>query len=353
MVTEDSRPHARILLEYMDRLASDAEPPPIPDAFAEDPEFLAYHQKMLCIREAVACIAKGDLTPELTASGFLADNCKTLQANLRHLIWKVQQVEQGDYSHRINFLGEFSTAFNNMVVRLEKSIEALRQKEEVLVNLAKSLQDEARKHAQRRIGTLRELQRSQVELRYQAQHDPLTGILNRRSFSELVEKKLCSAVNIERPSAICMLDIDYFKRFNDTYGHLAGDDALKHVVAVSASCLRDCDCMGRYGGEEFVYYFAETNMAQAEAIAERIRATLATTPVRLADGTEVPITASLGVCVVARRLDASQCPYLLQNMMDQADKALYVAKNQGRNRVFVVSYVPVRPANGSLLALKP
>jgi diguanylate cyclase (GGDEF)-like protein len=134
-----------------------------------------------------------------------------------------------------------------------------------------------------------------------------------------------------------MMDIDFFKKFNDTYGHLAGDRALRHLVEVIGLVMRKNDFLGRYGGEEFVFFFSNANKKIGMDIAERLRKTLAASPVALDTG-PVPMFASFGVAMlndmhgfIGREsvIDAE----FIERLINNADRALYQAKNTGRNKV--------------------
>jgi len=225
MKTDERLDIAHEIIAYVARLLGDMDPPNIPEAFADDAEFVRFHAEILELRGILAAFSSGDLSPRITQRGVLAGSCKALQANLRHMTWKVQQVENGDYSQRMDFMGDFSSSFNSMVVRLESTIDALRQKEETLTALAVSLQKEARL----RSGTLQKLRQSEAEFKYLARHDPLTNVLNRRFFPGEVRERLRDAMAMGKNCCFCFLDIDKFKGFNDAYGHIEGDRALQFV----------------------------------------------------------------------------------------------------------------------------
>lgn len=320
---------AHSIIEYAEKLINAPHPPDIPPEFAEDEVFVRYHEKALALRVIIASFAKGDLSPSIDIRGFVAGSFKALQANLRHLTWQVQQIEKGDYTQRIDFLGDFSSAFNNMVVQLETTMAAVKQKEEALTHLAISLQKEVEK----RSAAVQALEKSEAKFKYLAQYDPLTGVFNRRSFFSLVQAELKSALARGNPCCVCLLDVDHFKLFNDTYGHVEGDSALKHVVHHGAASLRQSDIMGRYGGEEFIFFFSGADLQQGCGAAERIRTSLAENLIILADGTAVPVSASLGVSVILGEWATEDIEDLLQQVIAQADAALYQAKAQGRNRV--------------------
>lgn len=156
--------------------------------------------------------------------------------------------------------------------------------------------------------------------------DQLTGVLNRRSFMDEAQKTSALAEHIDQPSAAIMLDLDRFKRINDTYGHAAGDAVLKATAIRIVAELRTGDIVGRYGGEEFVFLLADTDEAGAGIVAERIRERIAATFVPWKD-TSIPVTASLGIAA-SRKGNKEN----LASLIDRADAAMYAAKRAGRNR---------------------
>ncbi|HEU5088886.1 MAG TPA: sensor domain-containing diguanylate cyclase, partial [Roseiflexaceae bacterium] len=157
--------------------------------------------------------------------------------------------------------------------------------------------------------------------------DALTGVYNRRHFLDLAHTELARANRSPAPLAMLMLDIDQFKRINDTYGHAVGDRALQSMVHCCRATLRTIDVLGRYGGEEFAVLLSGADEQQALMVAERLRQQIAEVPIPLGDR-EISITVSIGVAVRAEHSTLS-----LQTLLDYADKALYQAKSAGRNRV--------------------
>lgn len=156
-----------------------------------------------------------------------------------------------------------------------------------------------------------------------ASRDPLTNLLNRRSFMELLEKSIQASQPIF-PGALLFLDIDHFKQVNDTHGHPAGDLVLKNIAKIIRSCLRKDDYTGRLGGEEFAVLLPVATEYQAMLLAERIRAQIEEAITDTASHS-ISVTISIGVTLLY-----GQSP---QSVQDQADQALYQAKKQGRNRV--------------------
>ena len=162
-----------------------------------------------------------------------------------------------------------------------------------------------------------------------AQTDPLTQILNRRALTERITAEMERALRYDSTMALLMIDLDHFKRVNDTYGHLVGDDVLRDVAQLLSDTIRGSDIVARYGGEEFLVLLPETDDAGAESFAERIR--VAVEQHEFNNATESPalrLTASVGVAVFpAARIES------VEDLFARADAALYRAKADGRNRV--------------------
>lgn len=166
------------------------------------------------------------------------------------------------------------------------------------------------------------------QLRVASDTDFLTGLPNRRAFTERAGGLLAQARRHGWPVALLVFDLDHFKRINDQYGHLVGDEVLQAAAAHARSEIREGELLARHGGEEFVMLAPDCAPDQAMQLAERLRASLADTPVTTADGLTLRVSASFGVaCAEARELPE------LDRLFHDADQALYAAKAQGRNRV--------------------
>lgn len=165
---------------------------------------------------------------------------------------------------------------------------------------------------------------------FQASHDPLTGLLNRLAITSHVRAELARANRSSYPLSLALLDVDSFKAINDQHGHLVGDQALCHVAATLSEAVRPYDWVGRWGGEEFLIVLASTTLTDAVAIAERLRAQIASSPLLLPDEVPLPLTVSIGVACTQLPLARDADPVVL---FQQADAALYAAKAAGRNRV--------------------
>jgi len=286
---------ARVLREAM------ASPKPPADTFADHEELHKIMADLLNVRSFIFAAANGDFNQPVTIKGYLGGALKTLQAHLRHLTWQTQRVAKGDFTQRVDYMGEFAEAFNNMVLQLQDARTRLLESEE----------------------------------RYRALSvtDSLTGLFNRRHFFELAGKEFRRVERHSLPVAIIMLDIDHFKLVNDTRGHASGDKVLQAVAQCLRSSLRQNDIAGRYGGEEFVVLLPETDLEAAKLVAERFRSGIAEEPMAV-EGGALAVTASLGVSAyVGKGSSNGSVDHLVETIVDQADQALYQAKHSGRNRV--------------------
>ena len=173
--------------------------------------------------------------------------------------------------------------------------------------------------------------RWQMKIAEGALQDPLTGLYNRRHLEERLASELASAQRHGRPISVLLVDVDHFKTVNDQHGHLAGDEALKMISFVLRGAIRKEDVLARYGGEEFVVLARETGLAGARALAERVRKAVERS--RCAwQGHDLGLTVSVGVTVSAAH--AEYVPGRSdRQLIEGADRALYLAKQGGRNRV--------------------
>lgn len=167
---------------------------------------------------------------------------------------------------------------------------------------------------------LAQLESTNQRLRTLSETDALTGLANRRHFDEVLRDALARALLVDRPLAVLMLDVDHFKAYNDTHGHLAGDDILRQIGAELRGSIRNDTLAARYGGEEFAL-IAPARTREANDLGERLRKRIEA---------QVGVTASIGVACFDVRRDADEAA-----LIARADQALYHAKRAGRNRVHV------------------
>lgn len=159
--------------------------------------------------------------------------------------------------------------------------------------------------------------------------DSLTGIFNRRALMERGEKEYAISQRNKLPLAVLMLDVDHFKRINDEYGHPTGDAVLVDVAHILAARLRKQDTLGRFGGEEFCIVLPATDEAGAMMLAEKLRVAIENAQMPGANN-KISITISIGLTVCTA--NCADCTQSFQKLIDDADAALYLAKNDGRNR---------------------
>ena len=242
-------------------------------------------------------ISKGDLEQPLSLRGSLAGSLKNLDAALRHLTYQTQCVAAGDFTQRVDFMGEFSEAYNCMVVALEKARTELDERHELL---------------QAQAAKLEEL----------ATTDALTGAYNRRKFNELILAEIERVRRYGHPLSLFILDIDHFKRINVTRGHETGDEVLVVLAGLIRAGIRATDSLARWGGEEFVVLSPEVMVEEAMGLAERLRAAAGTHEYSFVG----KVTASIGVAQHRAGETADE-------LFARADEALYRAKQGGRDRV--------------------
>jgi diguanylate cyclase (GGDEF)-like protein len=177
------------------------------------------------------------------------------------------------------------------------------------------------------IGNIKLFEKTQI----QAQTDGLTGLINHRTFYELLEKELRRCQRYGGQIAVIMVDIDNLKSLNDTYGHRAGDAAIKKVSIEISACIRKIDIAARYGGDEFAIIFPNTSITEAITAAERMVKEVSQTPINW-EGQKIQLSVSIGV----GQYDGDMCP---DEAARHSDEALYEAKQAGKNtvRVFELS----------------
>ncbi|WP_339079871.1 GGDEF domain-containing protein [Pseudomonas sp. TMP9] len=175
------------------------------------------------------------------------------------------------------------------------------------------------------------LEEQNQKLSYLAEHDPLSGLLNRRAFNTIVERELLRYKRTRQPLCLLLLDLDYFKAINDRFGHPLGDAVIKRVASLLSSQVRSLDSLARLGGEEFMLLLSDCDREQGLQIAEKLRE-LMETQLREVDGKAVALTVSIGISY----LDAGQSS-TYESLYAASDRALYSAKQEGRNRVKVAA----------------
>jgi diguanylate cyclase (GGDEF)-like protein len=272
---------------------------PLPAGLEDNAELDGLLNELADLYRFTLAVSQGDLEQPLTARGGLAGSLKTLDAALRHLTWQTQRVAAGDFTQRVDFMGEFSEAFNSMVVALDKARTELDERNELLRAQAAKLEE-------------------------LATTDVLTGTFNRRKFNELILAEIERVRRYGHPLSLLVVDIDHFKRINDTHGHEAGDEVLIVLAGLIRAGIRATDSLARWGGEEFVVLSPEATVEEAAGLAERLRSAAGTYAYSFVGS----VTASIGVA----QHRAGETP---DELFARAGEALYRAKEGGRDRVEV------------------
>ncbi len=169
------------------------------------------------------------------------------------------------------------------------------------------------------------------EVMNRTQVDPVTGIFTREVFADRLRKQIESSARQRSLLGLLFIDIDHFKKVNDTYGHVEGDKVLRHVAQAISSCVRGNDFAARYGGEEFVVVVGQADASTINLMGERVRREIESHEFVLG-GKQVSVTASVGAVLVG---PITQTKGVAERALDAADAAMYRAKQEGRNRVVV------------------
>lgn len=191
---------------------------------------------------------------------------------------------------------------------------------------------------------LRDLQQVVEEMARQRDTDSLTGLANRRAFTRRLETELERSLRVKNEVSLIVLDLDHFKKVNDTYGHPCGDTVLQELAKLLLHSVRAYDVAARLGGEEFALLLPGANLYKAQALAERLLATLSRTVINCQGAEPFSVTFSAGVSCCS-----GAAPCTADALLQQADKALYAAKNAGRNRVHAYRAEGVTPAERATL----
>lgn len=216
---------------------------------------------------------------------------------------------------------ELMSRANQALIHINEDYEELtRRLEETNHQLQKALAEKQE--------LARQLRASNQTLHRLAATDMLTGVANRRAFTTILTERLTAAQESGKPISLIMMDIDHFKKVNDTYGHAAGDDVLKTVCKRLRNALRDLDVIGRLGGEEFGILVEDADMELGYQVANRLRLAMSREPMQSRDGVSIQVTGSFGGITVQ-----GSGLLLPEELLQRADHALYQSKNTGRNRV--------------------
>lgn len=308
-------------------------PVPFPKELDDSETARECYDYIVALKSIMLAFSKGDISYNINLKGSMAGMLKDQQANMRHLIWQVKMVSKGDFTQRVDFMGEFATAFNTMVHQMDATLNELKDRKEQLSRMTDNLKKEIA------IRTKVETALKKSHKRYQelALKDPLTNLNNRRYFLELAIAEMRRMRRNGGVATIGMIDLDHFKNINDTYGHIVGDKCLQQISQMLLDRIRDVDIAARYGGEEFVFLLPGTSVKAGYLVAERIRSAIEDTAL-LIENHEINITVSIGVAeIIYNDIYNDDLNLFLTHTLNHADKALYSAKRLGKNVVFIYS----------------
>ncbi|XBS68274.1 GGDEF domain-containing protein [Acerihabitans sp. KWT182] len=250
------------------------------------------------------------------ATGSLASEIQTLadsefglwfQHKGRHVFAQVDEVTE--ITALLNSIDEFIESYTSDMIAVAEQrymlLRTVRQRVMKMTSLLSSLFEELAK--------------------FENGKDPLTNLLNRRFIPTILRREIALAMRSDTSFVVAMLDIDYFKKINDSYGHDTGDAALKNIAAILYESVRSSDYVFRYGGEEFMIVFVEISVIQAGLIIDSIREKIASRPIYPGGSEQIQLTVSVGLCQFDGHPD-------YERLIRKADSALYEAKKNGRNR---------------------
>ncbi len=265
---------------------------------------LGWYLRAFMRREEPAQGRAEETNPEVQRAKEVLDRLQELAASVA--------ADVGQHSQRVEQINEELSTSNTpetekVVGAVTKLLQTNRQMQHRLASAEERLQEQAR----------------QIETQATAARtDALTGLANRRALDDVLARRLFEFQQLSQPFWMMMLDVDHFKRFNDTHGHQAGDEVLRGVARVLRANAQTADLVARYGGEELVVVFAAP-LAAATQKADRIRQAIEDARFRF-EGIELRVTVSVGIAEIAAREDVA-------GLLRRADEALYTSKNAGRN----------------------
>jgi diguanylate cyclase (GGDEF)-like protein len=262
-----------------------------------------------------------------------SSNMQAIGAECHHLLAEVHE-RQGDYKQALEHQKSYDTLHEKInnessakqlaILKVAHQVETAQRDSEIYRLLNVELR-----------GEIEERKRIEKELEFLATIDPLTCLYNRRHFFKLAQHEIDLSLRYNRPLTMLMVDLDHFKDINDSYGHATGDQVLGLVSAFIQKTLRSVDIIGRYGGEEFCIVLPETNLKQGLLAAKRLMRSVKEENFETASG-KISLTISIGLSNLP--LDNQTVKVSIDQLLDNADKGLYKAKQTGRNRV--ETYLP-------------
>lgn len=296
----------------------------------ENPDLTAEVDRLIAAGTAFSSAVNAQLYRQFVAEHDL-ENIEKVRDGLEQMLVEVGDSLGGAGNEAAAFSGRLGEAVQD--VGSAKDAQSLRGLLETLLSETRQMQATARSMQANFESKTQEIEELQEELkreRHRAITDPLTGLFNRSALVDRLHAVLGEFAENDAPPSLVMLDIDHFKKVNDTHGHLVGDRVIRFVARTLEKNIKGKDCAARYGGEEFTLLLPETPPAGARAVAENILKAVSQAQLVRADNKQPlgTITVSAGVAGYQRGED-------IMDFIERADRALYQSKNDGRNRVTV------------------
>ncbi len=247
---------------------------------------------------------------------------RTILKEVTELTGQTQEYESF-VSHSVNTLSEDASIYE-----IKKVIGEIIDKTKTLGRFGKTIQHKLKETTE----ALEELKKDFEQVKTEVFVDFLTGIANRKAFDNTLAMNMNEAASGNKDLSLLLIDIDDFKRFNDEFGHLVGDEVLKFVARRIKEIVKGRDFLSRFGGEEFAVILPQTPLAGAAAVAESIRSFFAATPLKV-----ITTAKDLGIVAVSIGVASHRPGESSEELIQRSDQALYTAKKAGKNRVVTVS----------------
>lgn len=298
-LSQDAQQVLNVLLALLRHDAEDFE---VPGFLKENQDFIQIHTIIKEIQRFCDSLREGKLEHKTNIKSYSIGQLKAIQMELRNLVWQMQEVANGNSYISSVITGEVSESFNAMIERLNLTIQEIKQ-----------------------------ISKNYEEI---SSRDPLTGCYNRNALKKEFLNTIGKAHKNKQLCGLFMMDLDYFKKINDTYGHNTGDMVLKQFVKKIYETVRDTDLCCRMGGEEFAILFPNTTRDILLKIDERLRKNIQAVQIKRKDAV-ITFTYSAGIALFApTQTDEAS----LSKLISFTDNLLYQAKDNGRNRSVFAEY---------------
>lgn len=298
-LSQDAQQVLSVLLALLRCNAEDFD---VPDFLRENQDFIQIHTIIKEIQRFCDSLREGKLEHKTSIKSYSIGQLKAIQMELRNLVWQMQEVANGNSYISSVITGEVSESFNAMIERLNLTIQEIKQ-----------------------------ISKNYEEI---SSRDPLTGCYNRNALKKEFLNTISKAHKNKQLCGLFMMDLDYFKKINDTYGHHTGDMVLKQFVKKICETVRDTDLCCRMGGEEFAILISDTNREILLKIDERLRKNIQSVQIKRKDSV-ITFTYSAGITLFTPTQNDEAS---LSKLISFTDNLLYQAKDSGRNRSIFAEY---------------